>query len=350
MYGLLGETLRHSFSPQIHARLGAYDYRLFEVKPEDIPAFLAKRAFDGINVTIPYKKTVIPYCAELSERAKRIGSVNTLLRRADGTLYGDNTDYDGFETLLDTIGFDPQGKKAVVLGSGGSSVTVRAVLEDRKTKEVVTISRTGKNNYQNLHLHKDAALIVNTTPVGMYPNTGNSPIPLDVFPACEAVIDIIYNPAKTRLLLNAEAKGIPCINGLPMLVSQAKRASELFTGTRIDTDEIARITDNIARMTMNILLIGMPGCGKTTVGTALASISDRAFLDTDTLIANKAGRTIPEILETDGEQAFRALETKVFGRCVQAERQGDRHGRRDCHRCRKPAAGTPEQHMRFPAP
>ena len=312
MYGLLGETLQHSFSPQIHARLGAYDYRLFEVKPEDIPAFLAKRAFDGINVTIPYKKTVIPYCAELSERAKRIGSVNTLLKRADGALYGDNTDYDGFVTLLDTISFDPQGKKAVVLGSGGSSVTVRAVLEDRKTKEVVTISRTGKNNYQNLHLHKDAALIVNTTPVGMYPNTGNSPIPLDVFPACEAVIDIIYNPAKTRLLLNAEAKGIPCINGLPMLVSQAKHASELFTGTRIDTDEIARITDNIARMTMNILLIGMPGCGKTTVGTALASISDREFLDTDTLIANKAGRTIPEILETDGEQAFRALETEIL--------------------------------------
>lgn len=316
MFGLLGETLGHSFSPQIHAQLGTYEYRLFEVRPENIPAFFHERAFDGINVTIPYKKTVIPYCAELSDRAKRIGSVNTLIKRTDATLYGDNTDYDGFDSLLYTIDFDPKGKKAVVLGSGGSSVTVRAVLEDRNAKNVVIVSRSGPNNYNNLSLHQDAALIVNTTPVGMYPKTGVSPISLDTFPACEAVIDIIYNPAKTQLLLDAEAKEIPCINGLKMLVSQAKRASELFTGNKVGAAEVDRITDLIAKQTMNIVLIGMPGCGKTTVGKALATLTEREFLDTDTLIAQIAGRTIPEIIEADGEPAFRKLETEVLSECA----------------------------------
>lgn len=312
VYGLLGETLKHSFSPQIHARLGAYEYRLYEVRPQDVRAFMEKRAFDGLNVTIPYKKTVIPYCAELSDKARRIGSVNTLLKRADGMLYGDNTDYDGFDTLLNALDFDPAGRKAVVLGSGGSSVTVRAVLEDRGAGGIVIISRTGENNYQNLHLHRDAALIVNTTPVGMYPDTGVSPISLDGFPALEAVIDIVYNPARTRLLMDAEAKGIPCVNGLKMLVAQAKRASELFAGTALDPGAVDRIADGIARETMNVVLVGMPGCGKSTVGAALASLTGRAFLDTDALIAQKAGRAIPEMIEADGEQAFRALETEIL--------------------------------------
>ena len=311
-YGLLGEKLTHSFSPQIHAHLGGYAYRLFELPPEDVPAFLLDGDFSGINVTIPYKKTVIPYCAELSDRAKRIGSVNTILRRKDGSLFGHNTDYDGFVTLLQKIGYDPAGKKAIILGSGGSSVTVRAVLEDCRADPVVTISRTGKNNYQNLRLHKDASLIVNTTPVGMYPNNGAFPLSLDGFPDCHAVIDIIYNPSQTKLLWDAQAKKIKHINGLPMLVAQAKYAAELFTGQPIDDSLIDEITERIARQTKNVLLIGMPYSGKSTIGGKLAALTGRAFLDTDAVIERKAGRSIPDIIENDGEAAFRALETQAL--------------------------------------
>ena len=174
-YGLLGETLQHSFSPQIHACLGVYEYRLFEIKPDAVDAFMTQRAFDGINVTIPYKKTVIPYCSTLSDRAKRIGSVNTIVKLADGSLHGHNTDYDGFTTLLNALDFQPAEKKTVILGSGGSSVTVRTVLQDLNAGEIIIISRSGENHYHNLYKHKDAALIVNTTPVGMYPNNGISP-------------------------------------------------------------------------------------------------------------------------------------------------------------------------------
>ena len=312
MYGLLGEKLSHSFSPQIHSLLGEYPYRLFEVKPEDIDAFFKARDFTGINVTIPYKKTVIPYCDTLSEKAKRIGSVNTILHTPDGSLTGDNTDYDGFETLLTKMRFNPMGKKAVILGSGGSSVMVRTVLEDRHTKKIKIISRTGESNYTNLHLHRDAALIVNTTPVGMYPSNGISPVNLNAFPACEAVIDIIYNPAKTRLLLDAQDRGIPCINGLPMLVAQARRAAELFTGTLIDDNKIDDITQKIANQTQNIVLIGMPGSGKSTIGTRLARTADRPFFDTDAIIEQKAKRSIPDIITQDGIKAFRTLETEAL--------------------------------------
>lgn len=311
-FGLLGATLKHSFSPQIHARLGAYEYRLCEVRPEDLRAFMETRAFDGINVTIPYKKAVIPYCAELSDRARRISSVNTILKRADGSLYGDNTDYEGFAALLLDAGFDPAGHKTVILGSGGSSATVKAVLEDRGAGEIAVISRMGESNYQNLRKHQDTALIVNTTPVGMYPNTGVSPISLEDFPACQAVIDIIYNPAKTRLLLDAESRGIPCAGGLKMLVAQAKRAAELFTNEPIADALVDEIADAIMRQALNVVLVGMPSCGKTTVGKALAGMTGREFLDTDALIEQKAGRTIPEIIETDGEAAFRKLETEAL--------------------------------------
>ena len=273
---------------------------------------MAARAFDGINVTIPYKKTVIPYCAELSPRAQRIGSVNTILRRTDGTLYGHNTDYDGFETLLRKTAFNPRGKKAVILGSGGSAVMAKAVMEDRGAGEIIVVSRTGTHNYQNLHLHRDAALLINTTPVGMYPNNGVSPVSLDAFPVLDAVIDIIYNPARTRLLLDAQERDIPHIGGLAMLVSQAKFAAELFTGTPIDNRVIDDITGQIAAQTMNVLLIGMPSSGKTTVGNALADALGRPFLDTDALITQTAGRSIPDIIETDGEAAFRILETEAL--------------------------------------
>jgi len=238
--------------------------------------------------------------------------VNTLVRGEDGALTGYNTDYDGFETLLHRLNYSPAGKKAVILGSGGSSVTVRAVLEDQHAKDIVIVSRTGENNYENLHLHRDASLIVNTTPVGMYPHTGVSPIALDAFDAPEAVVDIIYNPAKTRLLLDAEARGIPCINGLPMLVAQAKRASELFTGTPLDAEIVDYITACIAKKTRNILLIGMPSSGKSTVGAALANQTRRTFCDTDVMLEEQTGRTIPAIIAQDGLAAFRALESNVL--------------------------------------
>lgn len=316
-YGLLGEKLGHSFSPRIHALLGRaigaeYPYTLFEVAPDDLPAFLQKGFFAGLNVTIPYKKAVIPFCAEISPKAAAIGSVNTLLRRADGTLYGDNTDYDGFLHLMRLLGADVRGKKCVILGSGGSSLTVRAVLRDLGAGEIVVVSRRGEDNYSNLHRHRDAALLVNTTPVGMYPGNGAAPVSLDAFPALKAVADIIYNPAKTALLLDAERRGIPCINGLPMLVSQAARAAELFTGLAVSDDVVESVTRAVEREAKNIALIGMPGCGKSAVGKALAHLTGRPFYDSDELVAARAGKTIPSIFAEDGEEAFRKMEHEVL--------------------------------------
>ena len=311
-FGLLGEKLSHSFSPLIHSYLGDYEYRLYEKAPADVGDFLTSGDFDGLNVTIPYKKTVIPYCSQLSEKAEAIGSVNTLIRRQDGRLYGDNTDYDGFAYLLDKLDIDVAGQKALILGSGGASVTVRAVLSARNAGEIITISRTGPDNYENIGRHNDAGLIVNTTPVGMYPHNGQSLVDLSAFRGCRAVIDIIYNPAKTKLLLDAEALGIPFINGLPMLVAQAKRAAELFTGADIDDNINNVITEKIERQTKNIVLIGMPGSGKSATGTALANLLGRDFFDTDILITEKAVKSIPEIFLEDGEPAFRQLETDIL--------------------------------------
>lgn len=311
-YGLLGEKLSHSFSPLIHSFLGDYEYRLFEKTPEEVGDFLKRHEFDGLNVTIPYKKTVIPFCAEISENARKIGSVNTILRLPDGRLFGDNTDYHGFNYLISKLNADIKGKKVLVLGGGGSSLTVRAVLNDLHAGSVVTVSRAGKDNYNNLNLHYDAQVIVNTTPVGMYPNDGVSPIELSAFPSCEAVVDIIYNPYRTKLLLDAEDLAIPCVNGLPMLVAQAKSAAELFTGSEIDDGKVGVITDKIYRLTKNIVLIGMPGSGKSTIGAALAKITGRDFFDTDVIITDKSGKSIPEIINGPGESVFRQMETEAL--------------------------------------
>ena len=216
--GLLGKTLTHSYSPQIHAYLGDYSYDLFEKEADTLPHFLQHGDFHAINVTIPYKKDVMPYCNELTACAKKIGAVNTIVRRSDGTLIGHNTDYFGFQSMVTKTGLSLSGKKVLVLGSGGASVTALAVLEELGAK-VIIISRSGENHYGNLHLHADAAAIVNTTPVGMYPNTGISPIDLDLFPKLECVLDIVYNPSRTQLLLDAEKRGIPFENGLWMLIA-----------------------------------------------------------------------------------------------------------------------------------
>lgn len=309
--GLLGEKLVHSFSPRIHQELGGYEYRLYEKSLQELDAFLKSGDFDGLNVTIPYKQTVIPYCAGLSPRAQAIGSVNTLVRRADGSLWGDNTDYDGFSAMLEQANISLDGKKALVLGSGGTSRTVQAVLRDCGAS-VVVISRSGPDSYDNLDRHADARLVVNTTPVGMYPKNGAAALDIRRFPRCEAVLDVVYNPARTRLMLDAEACGIPAFGGLLMLVEQARRAAEIFTGNQIDAAVTGRLTAKLARETQNIALIGMPGCGKTTVGRALADLLGRPFYDADEQIETRAGRKIPDIFAQDGEAAFRRLETEVL--------------------------------------
>lgn len=267
--GLLGRVLGHSYSPMIHGMLGQYSYDLFPTEPEALDALLRGDAWDGLNVTIPYKKTVVPYCAELSETAEKLGSVNTLVRRADGTIYGANTDYDGFCYLVRQSGIPVAGRKALVLGSGGASVTVCAVLRDLGAASVTVISRSGPDNYENLDRHADAQIIANTTPLGMYPNTGSAAVDLRAFPRCEGVFDIVYNPARTALLLQAEQLGIPCAGGLSMLVAQAKRSAELFTGTEIADGRVAEIEKAIRMRLENVVLIGMPGCGKSSVARRL---------------------------------------------------------------------------------
>ena len=309
--GLLGRKLGHSYSPQIHGLLGDYSYYLFEKEPEELASFLKNGDFTGINVTIPYKKDVIPYLDALSPAAQKIGSVNTIVRRADGSLFGHNSDYFGFVSLVKHSGIAVEGKKVLVLGSGGTSNMVVTALRDLGAAPVV-ISRSGENNYGNLHLHSDASVIVNATPVGMYPNTGVSPIDLNRFPKLDGVLDVIYNPAKTQLLLDAEKLGIPHENGLWMLVAQAKEAAVYFTGKKLSDDMIARIHHKLSRQMKNIVLIGMPGCGKSTIGNLLARKLGRKFVDADEEIIQLAGKSIPEIFAQDGEEIFREWETMAL--------------------------------------
>ena len=310
--GLLGEKLGHSYSPQIHAALADYEYRLYEKAPDEVEDFVKNGDWHGLNVTIPYKKTVIPFCDELSETAAAIGSVNTLKRRSDGTIFGDNTDAFGFETLLtQTIPDSITGQKALVLGTGGASVTVCAVLR-RHGAEVVTISRSGENNYENLDRHADARLLVNTTPVGMYPKNGVSPVDLAAFPKLACVLDVVYNPARTALLLQAEKLRIPHAGGLTMLVAQAKRSSEIFLGNTLPDGEIARITKLLSDSMQNIILVGMPGCGKSTVGALLAERLGRPLLEADAELVKTAGMSIPAIFENESEPGFRRRETATL--------------------------------------
>ena len=312
--GLLGQKLGHSYSPAIHGMLADYDYQLFEREPEQLEDFLKNGPWDGINVTIPYKKAVLPYCAELSDTARRIGSVNTIVRRPDGSLYGDNTDAYGFESLVKKSGIDVRGKKALVLGSGGASVTVVAVLKMLGAESVTVISRGGEDNYDNLVKHADARIIANTTPVGMYPNNGQAAVDLAQFPQCKGVLDVVYNPARTALLLQAEKLGIPCAGGLYMLVAQAKRSSELFTGRSIPDSEIGRIEKLLSGRMKNIVLVGMPSSGKSTLAAALGERLGRPVYEADALIEQEAGMDIPAIFAQYGEGHFRALETEVLSR------------------------------------
>ena len=308
--GLLGRTLGHSYSPRIHSFLGDYSYSLFEKEPEELERFLLQGAFSGLNVTMPYKKAVIPYLDELSDRAIRLGAVNTIVRR-DGKLIGHNTDYFGFASMIAESGLDPRGKKCLVLGSGGASVTVCTVLMELEA-EVTVISRQGDNHYGNLERHKDASILINTTPVGMYPHTGVSPVDLSLFPRLEGVLDLIYNPARTQLLLDAEKRGLVTMNGLWMLVAQAWESARWFTGTPLPQSKIREIYQVLKQEMENIILIGMPGCGKTTLGKLLSNTTGRTFVDADEQIRALTGKSIPEIFAQEGEAGFRAWETQVL--------------------------------------
>ena len=310
--GLLGRTLGHSYSPAIHAQLADYSYLLYEKEPEELEHFLRSGEFDGLNVTIPYKKAVIPYCAELSDTARAIGAVNTIVRRPDGTLWGDNTDAYGFSMLVRSSGAEVRGKKALVFGSGGASATAQYVLRQMGAREVVVISRHGEHNYENLDRHADAQIAVNTTPLGMYPNTGASPVDLSRLPKLEAALDVVYNPARTEFLLQAERLGLKRANGLLMLVAQAKKSCEEFLGKPIADEWIGKITRTLAAQMQNVILIGMPGSGKTTVGTGAAARLGRTFLDADAVLEQKAGMPIPEIFRLEGEEGFRQRETAVL--------------------------------------
>lgn len=309
--GLLGRKLGHSYSPQIHSYLGSYSYKLFEKEPEQLEGFLKYGDFTAINVTIPYKKDVIPYLDEISPVAEKMGAVNTIVRRPDGTLFGHNTDYFGFASMVNRSGLTVCEKKVLVLGSGGASNTVVAVLRELGA-QVIIVSRSGENNYQNLHLHSDAAAIVNTTPVGMYPNTGISPVDLTLFPKLEGVLDVVYNPARTQILLDAEALGLPCQNGLWMLVAQAKEAAEYFTGQEIEDSVIEEIYSRLSSQMQNIVLIGMPGCGKSTIAALLSQKLGRPAVDADAEIIRLAGKSIPDIFAEDSEEVFRQWETTAL--------------------------------------
>lgn len=310
--GLIGEHLSHSFSAPIHGLLADYPYEIRELAPDEVGDFVKNGGFDAFNVTIPYKETVLPYLDTVSPEAKRIGSVNTVVRRSDGRIDGFNTDYFGFDAMLSASGIPVLGKKAVVLGTGGASKTVRTVLLDRGVRELIVVGRTSENNYENLYLHFDADLIVNTTPVGMFPRNGVSPVDLSQFKQCRGVLDLIYNPAKTALLLQAESLGIPYMNGLYMLVAQAVKAFEFFTGDTAEEGIIGAITDAIEKEKQNLILIGMPACGKSTAGRLLSRMTGRSFLDGDEEFSRMHGISPAKAIETLGEERFRQMEHQVL--------------------------------------
>lgn len=312
MYGLLGRKLGHSLSPQIYSLIGADSYELFCREPDELDAFFADEKISAFNVTIPYKIEAFNRCDELSETARKIGSVNTVVKRADGTHFGDNTDYYGFMKMAEKYDADFRNKKVVILGSGGAAKTVLCAVNDSGAAEAVVVSRSGENNYENLYRHYDANIIVNATPVGMFPENGKSSVDLSKFKNPSCVLDLIYNPARTQLLLEAEKLGIPCGNGLYMLVAQGLRSAEIFFGKKYDDSIVDYVFNKIKTEISNIILTGMPGCGKTTAGRILAEKIGKTFIDSDEEIEKKINKKIPEIFTQFGEEFFRKIETEAI--------------------------------------
>ena len=314
-YGCIGEHLPHSFSKEIHAEIASYDYELKELTPEELPAFMTAKDFQGINVTIPYKQAVIPFLDHIDETAKAIGAVNTVVNRG-GELWGYNTDLFGLTRLLRRAKLDLSGRKVLILGTGGTSRTAAYAAETLGTGQILKVSRTGRGgavSYEDaLRAHSDAEIILNTTPCGMYPHPDAQPLALKSFASLQGVADVIYNPLRTRFILEARAIGLPAEGGLYMLVAQAVRASELFLDTACPEDLTDRVYARILRRKENLVLIGMPGSGKSAVGRLLAEKTGLPFCDTDQLIVEKAGKPITEIFRDSGEQAFRDLESEVI--------------------------------------
>ncbi len=313
-YGLIGEKLGHSFSAEIHGYLADYTYTLTEVAREDFDAYAKSRDFKAINVTIPYKEAIIPYLSYIDEGAKEIGAVNTVVNK-NGELYGYNTDFFGLSSLVKKIGVSLSGLKVAILGTGGTSKTARAVAKSLGAGEILTVSRTagdGVITYAELYeKHSDIEYIINTTPVGMYPKIFDTPVDISLFTKLRGIADAIYNPLRTPLVLSAKERNIPAEGGLYMLVAQAVRASEIFLDTEYDENIISKIYDKVLGRKENVVLIGMPASGKTTVGRLVAKELSREIIDTDELIVNKAGMPITEIFKKHGEKYFRDLETEA---------------------------------------
>ena len=313
IYGLIGRKLGHSYSVPIHKGLGNDAYKLYELEPEQLEGFMRDPELKAINVTIPYKLDVMKYLDHIDPTALEIGAVNTVVRRGD-KLYGYNTDHIGFCRMLEYGGIEVKGKKTLVLGNGGASKTAVLCCKRLGASSVTVISRSGEDNYTNLDKHADAQIIVNCTPVGMFPHSLQAPVDLKMFPKCEGVADMIYNPLRTALMMQADELGIKNVCGLLMLTAQGVAAHEYFFDTKAPEGKAEELAEMLRRESENIVLIGMPGCGKSTIGRRLAELSGREAVEIDALIAEAAGKTIPEIFAQDGEEEFRRIETEVLMR------------------------------------
>lgn len=319
-YGCIGEHLKHSFSKEIHAKIADYEYELCEIPKCELDEFMTRRDFTAINVTIPYKERVLPHLYYIDGHAREIGAVNTIVNKG-GRLYGYNTDFFGMCELIRRSGIEVRGKKAAILGTGGTSKTAFAVLTALGAREILKVSRDAccdAVSYSELYeKHSDTEIIVNTTPVGMYPGIDKSPVDISRFESLSGVVDAVYNPLRTRLVSEAKVRGIPAEGGLYMLVAQGVRASEIFTDKKYPDGEIERAFCEAASEKENIVLIGMPGSGKSTVARLIANAAGRELIDTDELIASDAKMSIPKIFEKLGEPTFRDLESAAVMRAAE---------------------------------
>lgn len=313
-YGLIGKKLGHSYSKDIHNKIGNYDYELKEVLPEDLTNFMTEKTFKGINVTIPYKQDVIPFLSYIDDSAKKIGAVNTVVNK-NGNLFGYNTDFIGLKKLILNSGIELKNKKVLILGTGGTSKTAKAVADSLEAKDILIVSRkAGEQTItyeQASTLHKDSQIIINTTPCGMFPNIDSVAIDLTAFTNLEGVVDVVYNPLRTKLVIQAQQKGIKTAGGLFMLVQQAISASEYFFEHQIEKSVANNIFNELISAKQNIVLVGMPGSGKTTIGKILSKQLNRDFYDTDVEITNKTGKTPSQIIQEQGEDNFRKIEADV---------------------------------------
>lgn len=310
-FGLIGRHLSHSYSKKIHEDLFSYGYDHLEVEEDEISNILNKDEYGGFNITIPYKETVLGLCHSLSPQAAKLKNVNTIVKK-DEKLIGHNTDYGGFEALLHTNNIDVSSKLVCILGNGGAAKTASQVVEDLGAKKIIVLARNSDVKFDQIDKFKDAHIIINATPVGMYPNNGKSLVNLEDFDRVESVVDMIYNPSRTRLILDANELGIQAVNGLGMLIYQAKLAGEIFTNENISDEKYQKTLEKIEKSMLNIALIGMPGVGKTTYAKKLASQSGSKIYSTDALIEEKMGKSCKDIIRDYGEDYFRKIETQVL--------------------------------------